>query len=71
MKYKPDWAKNISAVTPAHGGASYNPDYDAHQHLLRQEHEKESKRVHHSAWVNFFFKYNLPDLFPWLQLETK
>jgi len=43
MKYKPDRALKIDSVVPAHGGASYNPDYDAHQHLLQQE-ELEKKR---------------------------
>merc|ERR1711953_1504878 len=41
MKYKPDRAMKIDSVVPAHGGASYNPDYDAHQHLLRQEDTEE------------------------------
>jgi len=40
MKYKPDQAKKVKAVSVAHGGASYNPDYDEHQALLAQEHEK-------------------------------
>ena len=31
MKYKPDRAQKVEAVIPAHGGASYNPDFDAHQ----------------------------------------
>merc|ERR1712226_415282 len=47
MKYKPDRAMKIDSVVPAHGGASYNPDYDAHQHLLRQEDTKEEIRVSH------------------------
>merc|ERR1711970_899481 len=47
MKYKPERAKKIDSVVPAHGGASYNPDYDAHQHLLRQEDTKEEIRVSH------------------------
>merc|ERR1712137_465282 len=47
MKYKPDRAMKIDSVVPAHGGASYNPDYDAHQHLLRQEDTKEGIRVSH------------------------
>ena len=34
MKYKPDHAKKVDSVVVAHGGASYNPDYDAHQVIL-------------------------------------
>jgi len=40
MKYKPDMAKKVEAVIPAAGGASYNPDFDAHQKLLIEEAEK-------------------------------
>ena len=43
MKYKPDWSKKVTSVIPAHGGASYNPDFDAHQDLLRQEVDKAEK----------------------------
>merc|ERR1711962_148121 len=52
MKYKPDRAMKIDSVVPAHGGASYNPDYDAHQHLLRQEDTKEEIRVSHEDKLN-------------------
>ena len=45
MKYKPDWSIGQQSVVPSHGGTSYNPDYDAHQDLLRQEHQKEHSNV--------------------------
>ena len=47
MKYKPDRASTISSVVPVHGGASYNPDFDAHQHLLKEENEREVERLYH------------------------
>jgi len=47
MKYKPDMAGKVNALIPSHAGASYNPDFDAHQALLREEIKKteEEKKV--------------------------
>ena len=43
MKYKPDHAKKIDSVVVAHGGASYNPDYDAHQVKIIKKFQKLKK----------------------------
>merc|ERR1712037_760287 len=45
MKFKPKMMEKVEHVTVAHAGASYNPDFDDHQALLRQEHNKEFKKV--------------------------
>ena len=45
MKFKPKMMEKVEKVTVAHAGASYNPDYEDHQALLRQEHNKEFKKV--------------------------
>ena len=45
MKYKPDWSIGKQAVVPSHGGSSYNPDYDAHQALLREENKIEVSKT--------------------------
>ena len=37
--------EKVEHVSVAHAGASYNPDFDDHQALLRQEHNKEFKKV--------------------------
>ena len=37
--------EKVEKVSVAHAGASYNPDYDDHQALLLQEHNKEFKKV--------------------------
>ncbi|CAG5106299.1 Oidioi.mRNA.OKI2018_I69.chr1.g2780.t1.cds [Oikopleura dioica] len=45
MKFKPKMMEKVEKVSVAHAGASYNPDYDDHQALLLQEHNKEFKKV--------------------------
>ena len=45
MKFKPKMMERVEHVTVAHAGASYNPDFDDHQALLRQEHNKEFKKI--------------------------
>ena len=53
MKYKPDKATETNSVIPAHPGASYNPDFDAHQALLREEVDRAQKE---KVVRNKFFK---------------
>ena len=53
MKYKPDVAKKVTSVIPSHAGSSYNPDFDAHQELLRKETDKElAEKKMTMRWFN-------------------